>query len=169
MVNEFGFVGPSPHDSDARPLVGLIYRRTASSSTTTSPIHPQSWLIPAAHHLNQAPTTSPPRSCGLRNRRSSLRTHVAAFLTQFNSPNRLIVDESTTDDNSGERDRQRAKTRSNVSHSRDPQSQHDGAVAAVPGGYHYCPVCCLLCPFFRGQNLIDHLVARSGVTPCSSA
>ena len=62
------------------------------------------WRILVVHHPSQVPTTFQPPFCGQRNRK---------FITVFNeflscqayalvfSPNRLIVDEATADDNSG--------------------------------------------------------------------
>ena len=62
--------------------------------------------------------------------------------TVFRSPHRLIVDEATSDDNSGESFlRLGARCTLTISSSRHPQPGHDGDAAAVPRRHYYRPVC----------------------------
>lgn len=67
-------------------------------------------------------------------------------MTFFRSPHRLIVDEATSDDNSGQfifglTAGRMLKTEC----SRHSQPSHNGDVATLPRGHHHCPVRCAQC------------------------
>jgi len=87
-----------------------------------------------AQHLHQVQMIFQPPFCGQRNRRfffAALYGDSFTYAPVF-SPNRLIVDEATADDNSGKVARCRLVYIADYDSSRYPQPSNDGAAFSFP-------------------------------------